>query len=55
VEWLNGRQDDALNSLGQALDKKYSLREIQSDPELSKLVALPNFAELVKQVPPKSN
>ena len=55
VQWLNGRQDDALNSLGQALDKKYSLREIQSDPELSKLVALPQFTDLVKQVQQKSN
>jgi len=55
VQWLGGRQGDALDSLRQALDKKYSLREIQSDPELSKLVALPQFAELAKQTPPKAN
>jgi len=55
VQWLGGRQGDALDSLRQALDKKYSLREIQSDPELSKLVVLPQFAELVKQLPQKTN
>ena len=55
VQWLGGRQDDALESLRETLGKGYSLREVQNDPELSKLVALPQFAELVKQIPTKAN
>lgn len=55
VQWLGGHQDEALESLRQALINGYALREAQNDPELSKLVALPKFAELVKQLPQKVN
>jgi tetratricopeptide (TPR) repeat protein len=55
IQWLGAHADDALPSLQQALSKGYSLREVQNDPELSKLEALPKFAEMLKQIPQKPN
>jgi serine/threonine-protein kinase len=46
---LTGRPEQALETLREALKKGYSVKEAQSDPELSSLQARPEFAKLVAQ------
>jgi tetratricopeptide (TPR) repeat protein/TolB-like protein len=53
VDWLAGREQDATGALKQALSKGYPIQEVRNDPELAKLVALPQFAEVA--IPARSN
>jgi serine/threonine protein kinase/tetratricopeptide (TPR) repeat protein len=46
---LTGRPEQALETLREAFKKGYSVKEAQSDPELSSLQARPEFAKLVAQ------
>jgi serine/threonine protein kinase/tetratricopeptide (TPR) repeat protein len=54
VKTLVGRPEDALKPLRQALEKGYSAQEAANDPELSKLQALPQFSQLVKEFSKKN-
>ena len=54
VKTLIGKPEDALKSLKLALEKGYAAQEAWNDPELGKLQALPQFAQLVKQFSKKS-
>jgi len=47
VYTLTGRQAEAFKSLREALEKGYSLREAQNDPELASLQGRPEFQKLV--------
>jgi tetratricopeptide (TPR) repeat protein len=47
VDTLGGRNDEALKTLREALQKGYSVKEAQADPELAGLQANPGFAKLV--------
>jgi eukaryotic-like serine/threonine-protein kinase len=49
IKALVGNPDDALKSLRQALGKGYPAQEVWNDPELQKLQALPQFAQLVSE------
>jgi len=49
VKTLIGKPEEALTSLRQALDKGYAPEEAWNDPELQKLQALPQFAQLVNR------
>jgi eukaryotic-like serine/threonine-protein kinase len=49
VESLAGNQHAALKALREALQKHYPAEEAQSDPELAKLQALPEFTTLLKE------
>lgn len=49
VEALNGRTEDALKTLREALTKGYSVKEAQADPELAGLQAQPGFKKLVAE------
>ena len=51
---LIGKPEDALKSLRLALQKGYAAQEAWNDPELQKLQALPQFAQLVKEFTPKT-
>jgi tetratricopeptide (TPR) repeat protein len=53
VNWLAGKQEDALSNVKDALANNYSIQDLRSDPELAKLETLPQFAEISKQVPSK--
>lgn len=44
-----GRQPEAFKSLREALQKGYSIREAQNDPELASLQGRPEFAKLVAE------
>jgi eukaryotic-like serine/threonine-protein kinase len=55
VAWLAGDQQEALPALQEALAKGYPAQFVRSDPELAKLQALPQFAEIVKQTPRLAN
>ncbi len=54
VKALIGKPEEALKSLKLALEKGYAAQEAWNDPELEKLQALPQFAQLVKQFSKKS-
>jgi tetratricopeptide (TPR) repeat protein len=54
VKALVGKPEDALKSLRLALQKGYPAQEAWNDPELQKLQALPQFAQLVKEFTPKT-
>jgi eukaryotic-like serine/threonine-protein kinase len=54
VKALAGKPEDALKPLKLALSKGYSAQEAWNDPELQKLQALPQFAQLVKEFTPKT-
>ncbi len=47
IDWLAGKQD-AAQKLEEALKAGYPLQAVQNDPELAKLQALPQFAQLAK-------
>jgi len=47
VYTLTGRQAEAFKALREALEKGYSLREAQNDPELASLQGRPEFQKLV--------
>lgn len=47
IDTLGGRTPEALRTLREALQKGYSIKEAQSDPELSSLQNRPEFAKLV--------
>jgi eukaryotic-like serine/threonine-protein kinase len=49
VKTLIGKPEEALTALRQALDKGYAPEEAWNDPELQKLQALPQFAQLVNR------
>ena len=49
IKALVGDPEDALKSLRQALGKGYPTQEVWNDPELQKLQALPQFAQLVNE------
>jgi serine/threonine protein kinase/Flp pilus assembly protein TadD len=49
VRALIGKPEDAIKSLRFALEKGYPAQEAWNDPELQKLQALPQFAQLVKE------
>jgi tetratricopeptide (TPR) repeat protein len=49
VKTMTGKPEEALKSLRLALEKGYAAQEAWNDPELQKLQALPQFAQLVKQ------
>jgi tetratricopeptide (TPR) repeat protein/TolB-like protein/predicted Ser/Thr protein kinase len=49
VESLSGDQRAALRALREALRKGYPAEEAQSDPELAKLQALPEFTAVLKE------
>lgn len=55
VDWLCDKQQDAIQHLNEALQKGYSLQAVKNDPELAKLEALPQFAQIVNQLPNKAN
>jgi len=54
VKALVGKPEDALKPLRLALQKGYPAQEAWNDPELQKLQALPQFAQLVKEFTPKT-
>ena len=54
VRTLVGKPEDALKPLRLALQKGYPAQEAWNDPELQKLQALPQFAQLVKEFTPKN-
>jgi eukaryotic-like serine/threonine-protein kinase len=54
VKALVGKPEDALKSLRLALSKGYPAQEAWNDPELQKLQALPQFAQLVKEFTAKT-
>ncbi len=54
VKALVGKPEDAVKALKLALEKGYSAQEAWNDPELQKLQALPQFAQLVKEFTPKT-
>jgi serine/threonine protein kinase/tetratricopeptide (TPR) repeat protein len=54
VKALVGQPTEALKSLRLALQKGYPAQEAWNDPELQKLQALPQFAQLVKEFTPKT-
>jgi tetratricopeptide (TPR) repeat protein len=54
INALAKHMPDALQSLGEALGKGYSVRETFSDPELRELRNQPEFLPIVKQFEPKS-
>jgi len=47
VDTLSGRNEEALKMLREALQKGYSVKEVQADPELTGLQAHPGFAKLI--------
>jgi len=49
VYTATGRQPEAFKSLREALQKGYSIREAQNDPELASLQGRPEFAKLVAE------
>lgn len=49
-----GKPEDAVKALKTALAKGYPAQEAWNDPDLQKLQALPQFAQLVKEFTPKS-
>jgi tetratricopeptide (TPR) repeat protein len=49
VYTLTGRTGEALKSLREALQRGYSLQEVQNDPELASLQSRPEFARLVAE------
>ena len=49
-----GKPEDAVKALKAALAKGYPAQEAWNDPELQKLQALPQFAQLVKEYTPKT-
>lgn len=51
VAWLAGDQQEALPALQEALSKGYPSQIARSDPELAKMQALPQFADIMKQTP----
>ncbi len=51
---LVGKPEDALKPLRLALQKGWPAQEAWNDPELQKLQALPQFAQLVKEFTPKT-
>jgi tetratricopeptide (TPR) repeat protein/TolB-like protein/predicted Ser/Thr protein kinase len=51
---LVGKPEDALKSLRLALQRGWAAQEAWNDPELQKLQALPQFAQLVKEFTPKT-
>jgi serine/threonine protein kinase/tetratricopeptide (TPR) repeat protein len=55
VEWLAGKQQDAIQHLEEALKRGYSLQALHNDPELSKMEALPEFAKITAQIPVKAD
>jgi hypothetical protein len=55
VDWLAGKQQDAMQHLEEALKKGYSLQAVQNDPELSKLQVFPEFAKITAQNPLKAD
>jgi serine/threonine-protein kinase len=55
VAWLAGNQQEAFPALQEALSKGYSPQDVRSDPELAKMQALPQFAEVMKQTPRQTN
>jgi tetratricopeptide (TPR) repeat protein/TolB-like protein/predicted Ser/Thr protein kinase len=54
VKALVAQPEDALKPLRLALSKGYPAQEAWNDPDLQKLQALPQFAQLVKEYTPKS-
>jgi tetratricopeptide (TPR) repeat protein len=54
VKALVGKPEEALKSLRLALQKGWPAQEAWNDPELQKLQALPQFAQLVKEFTPKT-
>jgi tetratricopeptide (TPR) repeat protein len=54
IKALVGKPEDALKSLRQALGKGYPPQEVWNDPELQKLQALPQFAQLVNEYSKKN-
>jgi tetratricopeptide (TPR) repeat protein len=55
VKTLIGKPEDALKSLRLALEKGYPAQEAWNDPELQKLQALPQFAQLRNEFSKKSH
>ena len=51
VAALAGDQQEALPALQEALSKGYPPQFVRSDPELTKMQALPQFADIMKQTP----
>jgi hypothetical protein len=49
VYTLTGRTGEALKSLREALQRGYSIQEVQKDPELATLQSRPEFARLVAE------
>jgi len=43
------RQDEALKTLNEALQKGFSLEAVKNDPELNKLRTNPQFAQLLNR------
>jgi len=54
VKALVAKPEDALKPLRLALTKGYPAQEAWNDPDLQKLQALPQFAQLVKEFTPKT-
>jgi eukaryotic-like serine/threonine-protein kinase len=54
VNALAGKHEAALDSLRLALAKGYSTRQAASDPELSSLQGLPQFAKLIQRYAPNA-
>jgi serine/threonine-protein kinase len=50
VSWLGKKQDDALRALREALEADYPLNDVESDPELKDLRALPQYAALKSSI-----
>ena len=46
---LMDRQDEALKTLNEALQKGFSLEEVKNDPELNKLRTNPQFVQLLNR------
>jgi tetratricopeptide (TPR) repeat protein len=46
---LTDRQDEALKTLNEALQKGFSLEAVKNDPELNKLRTNPQFAQLLNR------
>jgi serine/threonine protein kinase/Tfp pilus assembly protein PilF len=55
VKTMVGKPEEALKALRLALEKGYSAQEAWNDPELQKLQALPQFAQLVNQFSKKNH
>jgi len=55
VKALVAKPEDAFKPLRLALSKGYPAQEAWNDPDLQKLQALPQFAQLVKEYTPKTN